>query len=146
MSEQLTARNEIIIDEAPAKVWEVLISPRYIRQWDDLPEGFGEEPLALGTVIDWTGYARMAVAEFEPEKKLRQSLYSPKWEHQSEAYDIGYTYLLTPLDGGRRTLLHIAIGDFAQLPDGQPYYEDSVRFGSEAAEKIKGLAERIVEL
>jgi hypothetical protein len=88
----------------------------------------------------------MTVVDFEPETKLRQSLYSPKWELQPEAYDIGYTYVLTPLDDGKRTLLHIAIGDFGQLPDGQPYYEDSVRFGSEAAEKIKELAERTDEL
>ena len=33
MSEQLTVKDEILINATSEKVWEVLIKPKYIAQW-----------------------------------------------------------------------------------------------------------------
>ncbi|MCG5251846.1 hypothetical protein P4U99_21440 [Brevibacillus agri] len=65
MSTSLLVSHEVVIHAAPEKVWEVLIHPHFIRQWDDVPEDFGQAPLTLGSVMEWPGYAKLTVAEFE---------------------------------------------------------------------------------
>lgn len=136
----LLVTEEINIHAPAEKVWDVLVNPHYIKQWDDLPEDFDEEILTGASVIEWTGYSTLTVTDFEPLKRLRLSLYSPKWELSPAAYDIAYTYILSPHEN--HTRLTITIGDFAQLADGENYYGESVRFGKAAAEKIKELAEQ----
>ncbi|MGM0876278.1 MAG: SRPBCC domain-containing protein [Bacillota bacterium] len=114
--------------------------PEFIRQWDDLPEDFSAESLTLGSVIEWPGYSRLTVVAFEPNKLLRLSLYVPKWQLQPTSYDIAYTYTLSV--DNENTLLSIEIGDFAQLSDGERYYEESLTYGNIALEKIKELSEQ----
>lgn len=120
-------------------MWEVLVKPEFIRQWDDLPDGFDEEELTNGSVIEWAGYSVLTVVTFEPFQQLRQTLYSPQWELPPSAYDIAYTYTLSAKNS--EILLKIEIGDFAQLPDGERFYDASVEFADAALQKIKELAE-----
>jgi uncharacterized protein YndB with AHSA1/START domain len=134
----LLVEEQIQIPASPMRVWQVLTTPRYIRQWDDLPEGFGEEPLTLGSTIVWEGHATLTITEFEPSHQLRMALYVATWEQPPSAYDIAYTYSLTAQDDG--TLLTITVGDFAPLANGQEYYDASVEFASEAGPKIQQLA------
>ncbi|MCR8845631.1 SRPBCC domain-containing protein [Paenibacillus sp. SC116] len=141
MSKQLIVHNEVVIDAPASAVWEVLVNPQYIKQWDDLPEGYGSDHLALGGVIDWAGYSRLTVVEFEPQQRLRLALYVPKWPHPAEHYNIGYTFTL--LQQGDHILLTVEIGDFAAIPNGDSYYEESVKFGNKAVQIIKQLAEQI---
>ncbi len=134
----LLVTRQILINASVARVWELLTLPTYIKQWDELPEGFGEEPLTLGRTIAWEGHATLTVTAFDPEKLLRMSLYVATWAQPSSAYDIAYTYTLTAQDDG--TLLTITVGDFAPLANGQEYYDASVDFAGDAGEKIKQLA------
>lgn len=140
MTKRLLVENEILIHAPASKVWGVLVEPRYMKQWDDLPEGYGEDKLALGNVIEWEGYSILTVTRLEPDQQLQLSLYVPKWELPPESYSIAYTYTLTPQ--GVNTLLSVTIGDFAQLADGEPYYDASVEFAAVSLPKIKELAEQ----
>lgn len=134
----LLVEEQIQIPASPMRVWQILTTPRYIRQWDDLPEGFGEEALTLGSTIDWEGHVRLTITVFEPAQRLRMAMYGAKWEQPPSAYDIAYTYTLMAQDDG--TLLMLTVGDFAPLANGQEYYDASVEFAGDAGQKIKQLA------
>ena len=140
--EELIAKNQIIIDAPIAKVWEVLIAPKFIRQWDSLPQDFPDYYLETGMEIDWSGNSKITVAEMLPHEYLKLSLYVYKWGLGPSSYDIAYRYRLF----ARNTsiLLSIEIGDFGQLPDGAEYYSASVEFADKALNKIKLLAENRV--
>ena len=142
MAQELTVSKKITIEAPVAKVWEVLIAPKYIRQWDDLPHDFEDYYLEYGKVIDWSGMTRLTVTACEPNERLVFSLYVSKWEHPPSQYDIAYRYRLT--DQENRTLLELEIGDFSVLPDGKDYYASSEEFAGTALEKIKNLSENRV--
>lgn len=140
MEKSLVVKNNIRIDAPVTKVWEVLTKPEYIRQWDELPEDFGDYEIHPATIIEWAGYSRLRVVEFELNKKLRYSLYVPAWNDESIT-GVGYSYTLSVDDDGH-TWLGIEIGDFALLTESAKYYDHSVDFGKTASQKIKELAEK----
>jgi uncharacterized protein YndB with AHSA1/START domain len=140
MSKSLIVKNNIRIDAPVARVWDVLTKPEYIRQWDELPEDFGDYEVHPATVIEFPGFSKMSVVEFELNKKLSYSLYVPAWNDESIT-NIGYTYSLSVDDHGY-TWLAVEIGDFAILAEGDKYYENSTTFGQTASQKIKELAEK----
>ncbi|QEE49989.1 SRPBCC domain-containing protein [Flavobacterium alkalisoli] len=139
MSKSLIVKNNIRIDAPLERVWEVLTKPKYIRQWDQLPEDFGDFEIHPATVIEWPGYSKLSVVEFVPNQMLRYELYVPTWEER--VTNIGYTYTLT-VDNEDHTWLGVEIGDFAILADGDKYFDTSVDFEKTASQKIKELAER----
>ncbi|WP_163100057.1 SRPBCC domain-containing protein [Peribacillus alkalitolerans] len=139
MNEHLTVKSGINIMAPASKVWEVLTKSEFIRQWDDIPEGFTADSLSLGSVLEWAGYSMLTVKSFEPNKLLYLSLYSLKWDLPPSSYDIGYTYNLST--ESQFTLLTVEIGDFSQLPEGEKYYQSSLEFVNIALKKIKGLSE-----
>lgn len=131
---------EVIEISAPAsEVWDVLISTRYIKMWDDVPEGFADERLRNGSVLEWPGHAKLTVTEMEPYRHLRLALVAAKWQSPIPD-DIAYTYDLAEVQD--KTTLVITVGDFGQLPDGQDYYDASIEFAQTASRKIKELSER----
>jgi len=139
MGQELTVSKEIFIEAPVAKVWEVLIAPKYIRQWDDLPQDFEDYYLEYGKVIDWSGMTRLTVTACEPNERLVFSLYVSKWPESPSHYDIAYRYELVETNNG--TLLKFEVGDFSVLPDGRDYYSSSEEFARIALEKIKNLSE-----
>ncbi|MCR5862223.1 SRPBCC domain-containing protein [Flavobacterium sp. J372] len=139
MSKSLIVKHSTRIDAPLNRVWEVLTKPQYIRQWDELPEDFGDYEISPATIIEWPGYSKLSVVEFELNKKLRYSLYVPAWNDESIT-NIGYTYTLSVDDNGY-TWLTVEIGDFAILNEGDKYYDESFTFGQTASQKIKELAE-----
>jgi uncharacterized protein YndB with AHSA1/START domain len=141
MDQQLIVKEEVWIEAPVSKVWEVLIAPKYIRQWDDLPADFGDYYLELGRTVEWSS-SRLTVTESEPNEKLVLSLYAHKWEEPPAAYHIAYTYRLSGADGG--TKLELEVGDFGVLSDGESYYNASLEFAATALPKIKSLAENRV--
>ncbi|MFL9843930.1 SRPBCC family protein [Flavobacterium rhizosphaerae] len=138
MSKDLVVKHSIKINAPVTRVWEILTRPEYIRQWDKLPENFGDYEISPATVIEWPGESRLSVVEFEANQTLRYDLYIPTWEE--EVNDVGYTYSLSVDDDGY-TWLTIEIGNFSILVEGDEYYENSRVFGHTASEKIKQLAE-----
>jgi uncharacterized protein YndB with AHSA1/START domain len=139
MSKSLIVKHSTRIDAPLNRVWEVLTKPQYIRQWDELPEDFGDYEISPATIIEWPGYSKLSVVEFELNKKLRYSLYVPAWNDESIT-NVGYTYTLSVDDNGY-TWLTVEIGDFAILNEGDKYYDESFTFGQTASQKIKELAE-----
>jgi hypothetical protein len=140
MEKTLIVKNNIRIDAPVTRVWEVLTKPEYIRQWDNLPEDFGDYEIHPATIIERPGVSKLSVVEFELNKALRYSLYIPAWENE-HVNNIGYSYSLSVDDNGY-TWLGIEIGDFAILTEGDKYYDESFTFGQTASQKIKELAER----
>src|SRR4030095_7319967 len=116
---KLVAEETVEIHSPASRVWEVLVLPKYIKQWDDVPEGCGEEHLRSGSGLEWPGHARLTVTHCEPCRLLRLVLFVPKWEAPVPE-DIAYTYRLEGKETG--TVLSITVGDFGRLPDGKRYY------------------------
>ena len=140
MNHNLIVKNYIQIEASPEKVWEVLTDPRYIRQWDRLPEDFGDEAVNAATEIDFPGFSRMKVSSFEPGKVIRYALHISDYTLQAIP-DATYSYAIN-VDENGKTWLNIEIGDFAVLLEDGKLYEESVIFGKTASQKIKELAEQ----
>lgn len=140
MSKELVVKNNIRIEAPAARVWEILTKPEYIRQWNYLPEDFGDYEIQNATVIENPGVSVMKVVEFDINQTLKYSVYMPAWNDETTT-NIGYTYTLSVDDKGH-TWLGIEIGDFAVLTEGDKYYHESVTFGETASHKIKELAEK----
>ena len=83
-TEKLIVKDQIEINASKEKVWEVLTNPDFIRQWDDIPENYSGGHLQLNSVIEWEGYSKITVIEFDKPNKLKMNLYLPKVE--LEAY------------------------------------------------------------
>lgn len=141
MSTPSIVSHSVIINAPAERVWKVLTTAEYIRQWDEVPEDFKEETVTLGSVIEWTGYSKMTVTAFEPLYKLKFSLFLPKVELPPENYDVSYVYELKTSQG--ETILLITIGDFSPLPKAEDYYQASVEFAETSARKIKELSESL---
>lgn len=136
----LIVRNSIRIEAPPSRVWNVLTKPEYIREWDRLPEDFGDYEVHPATVINYPGYSELRVTAFERDKLIRYSMYVPAWKNLKTDH-VGYAYSISTDDNGY-TWLGIEIGDFAIVTEGDRYYRESVAFGETASQKIKELAER----
>ncbi|MCL4262827.1 MAG: SRPBCC domain-containing protein [Anaerolineae bacterium] len=142
--QNLIVKETIEISAPITKVWEVLVTPRYIKEWDDVPEGFADDRLRMGTVLEWPGHARLTVVTFEPYQHLSLVLVAASWQPPIPD-DIAYTFNLAESEGPEsegQTILTVTVGDFGRLPDGQDYYDASVEFAQTAVPKIKELAEK----
>jgi uncharacterized protein YndB with AHSA1/START domain len=135
----LTVKGQVEINAPKDKVWEVLTNPRFIKQWDDLPENYQAGHLTLNSVIEWEGYSRLTVTEFEKNSRLKMGMYLPKVDLDSSKYDVAYSYVLT--GSANKTNLAIEIGDFSPLPGSQRYFDTSLEWVKVAQQKIKELAE-----
>jgi hypothetical protein len=140
MSKSLVVNHSIKIDATPSRVWEVLTKPEYIRQWDLLPEDFGDYEIHPATIIERPGQRSLNVVEFDLNKRLSYQLEVPEWKEQGVSH-IGYNYSLT-IDAEGHTWLGIEIGDFAILTESDKFYDESSNFGLTASHKIKELAEQ----
>ena len=140
MSKDLVVNHSIRIEASPSHVWEVLTKPQYIRQWDALPEDFGDYEIHPATIIEWPGQRSLNVVEFDLNRRLSYQLEVPEWKEQGVSH-IGYNYSLS-IDADGFTWLGIEIGNFAILTESDKYYDESSNFGLTASQKIKQLAEQ----
>ena len=139
-SEKYIVKDKIEINASKEKVWEVLTNPNFIKQWDDIPENYPGGHLQINSVLEWEGYSKMTVTEFDKPNKLKMNLYLPKVELEPTEYDINYTYDLTEVNG--KTVLAFEIGDYAQLTKAIDYYDASLEWVQTAKQKIKELSEQ----
>ncbi len=140
MAPQLIVKDQMEINASKASVWEVLIDPEFIRQWDDIPENYTGGHLQAGSTINWEGYSKMTVVHFSPEEQLSLKLFLPQVKLDPEDYNVRYSYTLSEKNG--QTLLRFEIGDFSSLPNGKDYYDASLEWVETAKSKIKSLAEK----
>ncbi|SHF95210.1 SRPBCC family protein [Ornithinibacillus halophilus] len=140
MENHLVVKDEIHINAEPEKVWEVLVTPKYVAQWDELPEDYPSEKMTKGSQVVWEnpngGKTITTIIKAEEKKELIISLYLSNWEVKPNEGDVAYRYFLEEHDGG--TLLQIEIGNFSLIKNGQMYY-DAV----ESKKVIKDLAENL---
>jgi uncharacterized protein YndB with AHSA1/START domain len=140
MTKKAIVKDQIEINASKEKIWEVLTNPDFIRLWDDMPENYSSGHLRIGSIIEWKGYSKMTVTEFNRPSKLKMNLYLPKVELAPSAYDVNYTYYLNEENG--KTILRFEIGDYSSLPKSKDYYEASLEWVETAKQKIKELAEK----
>lgn len=138
-TETLIVKDKIEINASKEKVWDVLTNPDFIKQWDDIPENYSGGHLQLNSVIEWEGYSKMTVTEFDKPNKLKMNLYLPKVDLEPTKYDTNYVYFLREING--KTVLSFEIGDYSQLPKAKDYYDASLEWVQTAKQKIKTLSE-----
>jgi uncharacterized protein YndB with AHSA1/START domain len=139
---KLNVKKKVKINAPLSKVWEVLVAPKFIRQWDALPEDFQDYYLETGREIEWAGISKIVVTDMVAQKTLKQSLYLSKWGIPPSECDISVTYDLKNL--AEQTELSVEIGDFAQLMGGEDYFNFYTEFAEKALVKIAALAENKV--
>jgi uncharacterized protein YndB with AHSA1/START domain len=139
---KLIVNKNIDIHAPASKVWEVLVAPKFIRQWDALPEGFPDYYLEVGREVEWSGSSRLIVTEISANELLKQSLFLSKWGVTPSEIDISISYKLIQMDNS--TKLSMEIGDFAQLKEAQGMYDHYTEFAGKVLGKIKALSENKV--
>lgn len=144
MSVELIAEKKILIPATPEKVWNVLVKPRLIRKWDELPQGFGNKTLDFETVLRWDHpgeqFTELTVTAIEPRSFLRMALFKSEWD-ELPSHPITYCYRLEPV--GSKTRLTITVGDFGQLEDGLNYFHNAEEYVKDAARKISKTVEEL---
>lgn len=123
-------------------VWNVLTQSKFIRQWDQLPEGFKSNTLELGTEINWPGDHKLTVTGVEIYNLLELNLYDFNWPQAPGEYNVTYSYSLEQQDD--QTVLYLEIGDFSEIPEGEKYFLQALKFAESALGKIQELAEQLV--
>lgn len=136
---QLHVTAKVSIDAPINKVWEVLIAPKFIRQWSSLPSDFPDYYLETGRVIEWVGSSKITVTDMAPQRILKQSVYENKWGISPSNCDISYTYKLNDENGAIQ--LAVEIGDFSQLSEGKVVHQLYSQIAEKSLVKIKALAE-----
>ena len=53
MLNELIVKDQIHIEATPSEVWEVLVNPKYVAQWDELPENYPSENMSKGSKVIW---------------------------------------------------------------------------------------------
>ncbi|HZH59487.1 MAG TPA: SRPBCC domain-containing protein [Metabacillus sp.] len=143
MTKQLIVKDEVLIEATPSRVWEILTKPKFVAQWDELPEDYPSEDMTKGSQVIWElpngGKSITTIIKAEEMKELIISLFVSKWEIQLNEGDVAYRYQLEKR--GNQTLLKIEIGDFSLISNGQMYYDASVEFAANSKKVIKQLAE-----
>jgi uncharacterized protein YndB with AHSA1/START domain len=133
---------DVSINAPVSKVWEVLIAPKFIRQWDALPEDFQDYYLEVGREIEWAGTSRLVVTDMAANELLVQSLFLNKWDIAPSECDVSISYRLE--QNGEQTSLTIEIGDFSKLKDGEKVQEQYTEFADKVLGKIKAISENKV--
>lgn len=117
MEKQLIVTEEITIHASLEKVWEVLTLPKYVAQWDELPEDYPSEPMTEGSKVVWDlpngEQSITTIIKAEKERELIIDLHGTGWKFKPEPGEVAYRYLLEP--AGNHTKLVIEIGDFSQI-------------------------------
>ena len=84
MTEQLIVRDEILIEANSQKVWEVLTKPKYVAEWDELPENYPNEDMTEGSKVIWElpngGQSITKIIRAVVQKELKIALHVSNWE------------------------------------------------------------------
>jgi uncharacterized protein YndB with AHSA1/START domain len=124
-------------------VWEILTKPKFVAQWDELPENYPEKDMTVGSKVVWElpngDQSITTIIEAAEQKRLKIALYGSNWETKPNEGDVSHIYQLEEKDS--QALLKFEIGDFSLIKDGQMYYDASVGFAANAKKVIKELAE-----
>lgn len=140
---KLMASAHIEINAPLSRVWQVLVKPAYINQWDDMPDDYDyRKELKQGSEIIWKQtddrFTRLTVIQMDTGKIFRMALYKSGWDKELAPDAITYDYRLSEQNG--QVKLEVTIGDFSKLPDGEKYQAAAQSFATEAMQKISTLA------
>jgi uncharacterized protein YndB with AHSA1/START domain len=150
---ELFANQTIEIKADPAAVWNALTSPELTRQWATAFTGQPTELVSdwkVGSTVDWKSipdgkvYVTGTVTASEPEWLLRFTVFDVRAERPKDVSSKdGITFTLFQHNGN--TLLTVAQGDFANIPNGEIYHRATAANWAKAMPRIKELAEGKLE-
>jgi uncharacterized protein YndB with AHSA1/START domain len=150
---ELFVNQTIEIKADPAAVWDVLTSPEFSQQWATAFTGQPTELVSdwrIGSTVDWKTipegkvYVTGSVTAVEPEWLLRFTVFDVSVERPKDVSSKdGITFTLFQHSGN--TLLTVAQGDFANIPDGETYHRATAANWARAMPSIKELAEGKLE-
>ncbi|MEW5551348.1 SRPBCC domain-containing protein [Peribacillus frigoritolerans] len=127
------------------KSGKCLLNPKYVAEWDELPENYPNEDMTEGSMVIWDlpngGQSITKIIRAVVQKELKIALHVSNWEVKPIEGDVAYNYQLK--EKGDSTLLRIEIGDFSLIKDGKMYYDASVEFASNSKQIIKKLSENL---
>ncbi|WP_277631324.1 SRPBCC domain-containing protein [Atopococcus tabaci] len=85
MANELTVKDEILIETPPSRVWEVLVNPTYVAQWDELPEDYPSDNMTAGSKVVWEhpngDQTITTVIKAEENTELVIALYGSNWKN-----------------------------------------------------------------
>jgi uncharacterized protein YndB with AHSA1/START domain len=142
--EEATVRKSVSIDAAAGKVWEVLLEPRFTKEWGgEFMEGcYVESDWNLGSEVIWkdgdgTPFVSGVVSDIWPESLLIVGFYDDVSSRPPEPPgEFKETYALSEEDG--RTILSI----IAELgPVDEETFNNASSLWDNALQEIKELSE-----
>ena len=149
MKNTLTVEETITINATPAKVWKVLTSPEYTKQY--MVGCAAESDWKAGSPLLWKlehegkeiVCVKGDIVQSDPAKYLEYTVIAPGMEGVPDipANYLTVKYTLTPENG--QTVLSVWQGDFAKVAMGDVRYQHTVSDGGwmDTLTKIKVAAE-----
>lgn len=144
---KLIVKQSIEINAPASRVWKVLTSPEFTKQFM-----FGCEAVSswkVGDSLEWKGsmngkeviFVKGNIVKINPEKLLEYTTFDPNAgiKDSPENY-LAVTCKLTPVNG--KTLLAVTQGDFAKVVNSEKRYNETLTGWSSVLPKIKDLAEK----
>lgn len=134
MSKPLIVKNTITINAPVSKVWDVLTNPQQTVKYM-----FGCKVITdyqPGHPIIWQGtheghdtvYVTGTMVNYKLEKLFAYTVFDPFSTYEdTPANHLTVTYTLTPHNDS--TVLEVTQGDYTQVPDGQPRYDQAIAEG-----------------
>lgn len=150
MSQELFTKNEIEINAAVSKVWDILVNPEKTQLYM-----FGCKTVSnweVGSPLTWEMIyegkkitaVKGEIIKIQPEKYLAYTTIDPNSSIQDipENY-LTVTYKLSELNGV--TNLEVAQGDYSKVADGKKRYDEAIEAGgwNSILFQIKNLAESL---
>ena len=132
---ELLVKNNITINAAPSKVWDVLTNPEQTKKYM-----FGCETVSdwkPGSTLEWKGiyegkemvFVKGKIADIKPGKFLAYTTIDPNnaaMEDKPENY-LTVTYDLKEENG--QTILTVTQGDYNKVADGEKRYKEASNNG-----------------
>ena len=142
---ELIVRQRMQVNAPPERVWEVITTPEYTRQFMYGCDAVSDwQP---GSALEWIGatngvvYVKGNIVAIDRPRLLQYTTFDPNaadYEDVPENY-LTVTLELTPVDGG--TEVRVAQGDFAKVQRREDHSQGAEAGWQAALEGIKRLAE-----
>lgn len=144
---QAYIETDIVINAAPAKVWDALVNPEMTARY--MFGCWAVSGWKPGDRLDWVGqmegkdmtFVTGQVVECLPNQKLVYTVIDPFATYpQTPENHLTVSCTLTEVDGG--TQLAVSQGDYSKVAEGERRYGDGAAGWSQLLNTIKELIER----
>jgi uncharacterized protein YndB with AHSA1/START domain len=129
MSNELTVKQEIILNATTSEVWDALTNPEktkaYMFNCKVVTDWKVGSPIIWEGAEDGKEYVKGNVLNYEKEKILEYITFDPNSEVQDDP-DNHLSVKMQLVPEGNKTLLKITQGDFSKVSDAQKRYDETI--------------------